>query len=177
MPFMWSSPQLDLYDFDSPWDSANNITIHTRPLPNKAGDLVVYGHPYGPPCDHDDPDMTSFVLLVGDNAFAAPERERRRDEITDGLANTIAAVEIADSSVQWLSPVDLSMDSMSFRINDGPNSISSHCPSGPAIVFCDGAVYRLSPKTPPEIVRALCTINGNESISRQNLVMEGYLLP
>ena len=47
VPFMWSSPQFDMYDFDSPWDSAKNITIHTRPLPNKAGDLVVYGNPYG----------------------------------------------------------------------------------------------------------------------------------
>ena len=68
--------------------------------------------------------MTSFVRLVGDNAFAAPERERRRDEITDGLANTIAAVEIANSSVHWLSPVDLAVDSMSFKINDGPRITS-----------------------------------------------------
>jgi len=177
IPYMWASPQFEAYDFDIPWDSQNNITIHTRPLPGKTGNLVVYGHPYGPPCDHDDPDSTSYVLLVGKNAFADGENGRNAADITDGLANTIAAVEIADSLIHWLSPNDLDIDTMSFKINDGANSISSHHPTGPAVLFCDGAVFRMNPETPPDIVRAMCTIDGGENVSRDFLISQGYLKP
>ncbi len=177
LPYMWSSPQYSVYDFDQPWDSENNITIDVRPLPSKSGDLAVYGNPYGPPCDADDPHFTSYLLVVGDEAFAAPNRGRKQSEITDGLENTIAVAEVALSSVHWISPVDLDFETMSFSINDGPRSISSCHPSGPAVLFCDGAVYRLNSGIDPATVRGLCTINGGESISRDSLVSAGLLIP
>lgn len=177
LPFMWSSPQYSVYDFDQPWDAEKNITIDVRPLPSKSGDLAVYGNPYGPPCDADDPHCTSYLMVVGDAAFAAPNRTRKQSEISDGLENTIAVAEVALSSVHWISPVDLDFGTMSFSINDGSRSISSCHPSGPAVLFCDGAVYRLNPGIDRETVRGLCTINGGENISRDSLVAGGLLIP
>jgi len=116
-------------------------------------------------------------MVVGDAAFAAPNRTRKQSEISDGLENTIAVAEVALSSVHWISPVDLDFETMSFSINDGSRSISSCHPSGPAVLFCDGAVYRLNPGIDRETVRGLCTINGGENISRDSLVAGGLLIP
>jgi hypothetical protein len=174
---MWASPQYNLYDFDQPWNAESNITLDTRPLPTKDGALVVFGNPYGPPCDADDPHATSYLAIVGQQAFAAPDAARKPSEISDGLENTIAVAEVAGSHVHWLSPVDLEFESMSFVINDGPHSISSHHPSGPAVLFADGAVFRINPAIDPEIVRGMCTVDGGEQISREALVAQGLLIP
>jgi hypothetical protein len=176
LPFMWASPQYSVYDFDQNWNSENNITIDIRPLPSKSGEPVVFGNPY-PACDVDDPHVTSYLLIVGDDAFAHRKNTRKKADITDGLENTIAAVEITRSDVHWLSPVDLEFDEMSFVINDGLHSISSHHPSGPAVLFCDGSVFRVNPATDPEMVRGMCTISGGERISRDSLIAEGLLVP
>lgn len=156
--------------------------VHKRPLPSKKDDmatpdpLIVFGHPYGPPCDHDHADHISYVMVVGENAFGHPTKPRRPSDITDGHENTIAVVEIANSSVHWLSPVDLEFAKMSFKVNDGDESISSSHPTGPAVLFCDGAVFRLNPAVDPKIVRGLCTINGDENLSRQLLIQQGLLI-
>lgn len=177
LPFMWSSPQYSAYDFDQPWNAENNVIIDIRPLHSKSGEPVVFGNPYGPACDVDDPHVTSYVVIVGDDAFANANQTRAKADISDGLENTIAAVEIVDSDVHWLSPVDLEFDRMSFTINDGPQSISSHHKSGPAILFCDGAVFRVNPSIDPETVRGMCTIRGGEQIFRDSLIAEGLLVP
>lgn len=177
LPYMWSSPQYSVYDFDQPWNSDNNITIDTRPLPNKSDVLVVFGNPYGPACDVNNSHVTSYLVIVGDDAFAHPNQTRAKADISDGLESTIAAVEIARSNVHWLSPVDLEFDKMSFTINDGPQSISSLHPTGPAVLFCDGAVFRVNPAIDPELVRGMCTIRGGEQISRDSLIAKGLLVP
>jgi hypothetical protein len=177
LPFMLSSPQYSVYDFDQPWNAENNITIDTRPLPSKSGEFVVFGNPYGPACDGDDPHVTSYLAIVGDDAFAHPNQTRTQADISDGLENTIAAVEVGRSDVHWLSPVDLEFDKMSFAINDGPQSISSLHPSGPLVLFCDGAVFRVNPAIDPELVRGMCTIRGGEQISRDSLTAKGLLVP
>ncbi len=177
LPYMWSSPQYEHYRFDLPWTAEGNVDLHTRPLQGKAGAPRAWGHPYGPPLDHDPIGETPYLMVVGEDAFAHATRPRKSDEITDGLENTIAVVEVVNSSVHWLSPVDLEFDSMSFKINDGPQSISSSHPAGPMALFADGVVFRLNPEIPAETVRALCTINGGEDLSRDALVEQGLLVP
>jgi len=177
LPYMTYSPQYVAYDFDQSWDAENNITVDTRPLPDKHGDLVAFGNPYGPPCDVDVQHLTCYLAICGENAFLGPTLKRRMAEISDGIENTIAAAEVAQSNVHWLSPVDLDLEEMSFVINNGPQSISSSHPSGPAVCFCDGTVFRINPAIDPKIVRGLCTINGGEQISRDALIEEGLLIP
>ncbi len=179
LPYILSSPQFTEYDFDQPWSAEHNM-VHTRPLPSGKGPFPdatsVYGQPYGPTHDEQEyPAAISFLMIVGEGAFGHPTRQRLVSEIIDGLENTIAVVEVADNSVHWLSPTDLDIETMSFKINDGPQSFSSRRPRGPYVLFCDGTVCRLHPETPPELVRALCTIDGGEDLSRDLLVQQGLL--
>ncbi len=85
--------------------------------------------------------------------------------MTDGLSATIFISEIARSDIHWMEPRDLHIDRMSFQINDKTKpSISSHHRGGAHVLFADGSVRFLRDSTPPEIVRALLTIDGGEEI-------------
>lgn len=172
------------YRFDEPWDSEANFSIDTRPLPSKktiteTGEMAMepHGIPYPYPCEYSlDYHYASYLMLVGDDAFGKPQGWRTRSEIVDGLESTIAIAETRQTDVHWLSPVDLNVEAMSFTVNDGPNSISSRHPRGPAVMFCDGAVFRLNPLIDSGTLKALVTINGGEEVSRDQLVDRGLLI-
>lgn len=173
------------YRFDEPWDSTANITLDTRPLRNKKsaidrdGDvaIAVHGIPYAYPCKYN---LTvhgaSYLMIVGDNAFGKPKGWRASFEIVDGLDSTIAIAETKRTDIHWLSPQDFFIDQMSLTVNDGPNSISSDHPRGPAVLFCDGAIYRLKSAIDRDTLWAMLTINGGEKVSRDQLVKDGLLV-
>ncbi|WP_231742246.1 DUF1559 family PulG-like putative transporter [Stieleria varia] len=185
VPFMFASPMYGEYRFDEPWDSEANISIDTRPLPTKdfppdggPPPEEPHGMPYAYQCiDESNAHHTAFLMLVGVHAFGKPGGWRRSDEIVDGLETTLAIVETIRSDVHWLDPTDLNIDKMSFSLNDGLNSISSPHASGPAVLFCDGAVYRLHSSVTPDLLRAMVTIDGGEPISRDEMIAKGYLVP
>ena len=47
----------------------------------------------------------------------------------------------------------------------------------PHVAFADGAVYMLDPQINVDILGAMCTIDGNESVDREQLVADGLLAP
>jgi prepilin-type processing-associated H-X9-DG protein len=73
-------------------------------------------------------------------------------------------------------PTDFLVDQISLTVNDGPNSISSDHPRGPAVLFCDGSVYRLNPSIDRDTLKAMLTINGGEDVSRTKLLKNGLLI-
>ena len=183
LPFVESSSMYNEYRFDEPRDSTSNITLDTRPLPSGKlaihyeGRVGVHGIPYAYPCKYSlMVHGASYLMIVGDNAFGKPDGWRVSSEIVDGLETTIAVAETNRTDIHWLSPNDFRVDQMSLTINDGPNSISSDHPRGPAVFFCDGAVYRLNPKIDRDTLRAMLTINGGEDVSRAMLVKNGLLV-
>lgn len=185
LPFVLASAMYSEYRFDEPWDSTSNLFLDSRPLPNKksvdaSGEIpmAVHGMPYAFSCEyHSDNHFSSYLMLVGEDAFGKPDGWRTLDEIVDGVDSTVAVAETLRTDVHWLSPNDLDTRSMSFTVNDGQNSISSSHPRGPAVLFCDGTVYRLNPAIDPDTLKALITINGREDVSRDRLVARGFLLP
>ena len=86
-------------------------------------------------------------------------------EITDGTANTIFVVEIANSGKHWMEPHDLEMDQMSLAVNSksGPGISSAH-PGVAMVVFADGHTAALSNNTPSETIRRLLTIADGEPV-------------
>lgn len=71
------------------------------------------------------------------------------------------------------------MEAMSFKVNDSRAlSISSTHPRGPAVLFADGKVFRLSSDIDENTLRAMTTINGGEPIDRDHLIecklLRGY---
>ena len=91
------------------------------------------------------------------------------DEITDGLENTIILIETLTGSQFWTEPKDLEYSSLT------ASGIRSHHPAGTNACFADDAVYFMSSEISPEELRALLTISGGESITRQSLIERGIL--
>ena len=173
------------YRFDQKWNSTANITLDTRSLRSKKSEIQngdgvsmsVHGIPYAYPCKYDlTVHNASYLMIVGNNAFGKPEGWRVPSEIVDGMESTIAVAETKRTDIHWLSPRDFVFDQMSLTVNDGPNSISSDHPRGPAVLFCDGVVYRLNPAIDRDTLRAMLTINGGEDVSRVRLVKNGLIV-
>lgn len=174
VPFMFASSMYELYRFEERWDSENNITLDSRPLPVKdGGPDRPHGMPFPYECSQnaDSSSMTSFLMFVGDNAFGKPGDYRRREEIADPLESTLVAAETIPTTIHWLEPKDFDVESMSFTINDpAAQSISSTHPRGPAVLFADGQVFRVSSSIDAKTLRAMTTINGGEDVDRKRLI-------
>lgn len=180
LPFVVSSPYCSEYDFDMPWDSSNNMLLDRRPLRLGKGPTpdasYVYGMPFEFGGDLDFPQQTRFVMIVGESFFASQSGGRRASEVIDGLENTIELVETSRSDIHWLHPLDLNGTEMSFRVNDGPNSIGSQSGRMPGVCFCDGQAFYVNPRIPESALKALLTINGREELSRDTCIRNGWLV-
>ncbi|MBU4400910.1 MAG: DUF1559 domain-containing protein [Planctomycetes bacterium] len=147
------------YDFSQPWDNPDNLAFAKNSPCNSY---------FCPTENRDDKEHfnTSYVMLVGPNAFADGTTPRKFADITDGTRNTIMVGEMSHSDILWTEPRDLNVSEMSFKIND-PNQIGlrSEHSGGAHLLFADGAVQFRSNTSPEDITKALITINGGEDMS------------
>ncbi len=156
LPFLEQSAIYEWYDFDEPWDGPNNRLLADTVL-------SVYRCPHhpGPTGPY-----THYVMIVGEETISDGPTARRLDEIRDGLSNTLAVVETADAGIHWMEPRDLLFDELTFSVNDGsPLGISSHHPGWANVAFCDGRVLMLDNSVDPQVVRAMATIAGGETLN------------
>lgn len=198
-PFMESSWFYSIYRLQEPWDSEWNRTLEFRRIKSDKSpepqltkfmptdDMIGEVDPTfnsraagGLQCpSHQDPKSpyTSYLMLVGPSAVGLPEDGRSLDEITDGTSHTMIVAEYAGHDISWLEPKDFDVETMSFRINDPDKmSISSHHPGGPLVGMADGSVRQLSPDLPPEVVKAMITVNGGEKIVEDANAPGGFRL-
>jgi len=148
------------YRFDEPWDSPANRKVA------EAAKMWFQC----PTASHAKSDLTTdYMMVVGPHTISDGPHSRKAKEITDGLSDTIAVVEVSDSEVPWNAPKDLQFDTMNFRINSTKRMCisSGHTPGGANVAFCDGSVQFLDDKTNPELVKAMLTIDGGEHVSRE----------
>jgi type II secretory pathway pseudopilin PulG len=184
-----------LYRWDQPWDGPYNIRlarglaiqVDAPPLDESGQRAFKTMGPYDGPVDYAWPFRTAetvgqsdfrahFFAIVGDETAWPRSRAIDFDDIADGVANTIILAESHTLDAFWSQPVDLNFDQMTFIVNDsvGPG-IGSPRELGPLVAFTDGAIFHLNPNVSPELVRALLTANGGETIDRSQLVREGWL--
>ena len=167
LPFMECQQLYDEYRFDEPWNSEHNMALAAR-------------MPFEFRCPSDpaaaSPGITSYAMLVGPHAFSDGPTARRLSEITDGTAHTIMVAEAAGAGINWLEPRDLNVDKMTFHIQhlwreQRANSadISSAHPVVANVLFCDGSVRCLSNDIAPEVLKAMTTIDGGETINPNDL--------
>jgi prepilin-type processing-associated H-X9-DG protein len=179
-PYCDRNEFFERYNREVPWNAEENFK-----LAQDKNFVYLYACPsgskYQDPRDEDfdpkQPCMTNYVAVVGpETAFPGGGKSVSLEEITDGPENTILLVEIANSDIHWSEPRDLDFAEMSFKINDPLKpSVSSPHSDGPNVVFADGRSCRVSETMPPEILRALFTINGGEKFSRYELEKQGFL--
>lgn len=150
------------YDFSHPWNSPDNLAV--------AKLLKGIGPFHCPTEDTPTPLDTSYVMLVGPQAFSDGPTGRKPDEIIDGSANTIAVVEMSPSGIGWTEPRDLEIAEMNFKINNPEHTGIHSChPNGANVAFADGHVMYLANDSADEnILKALMTINSKEDVSKFN---------
>lgn len=159
LPFFdyeWSNTK---YDFSQPWNSPKNIAFANE---SQAYDVFRCPTEYGSePIKRD----TSYVMLVGPNAFGNNTTCRKLDDIRDGSGKTIMLAEMSHSGILWTGPRDLNVEEMSYKLND-PEKIgmrSEHF-GGLHIGLGDSSVRWISDSTDPELLKAMITINGGENM-------------
>ena len=169
LPYLDEGPLYKEYNFDEGWDGPNNSALGS-------GDEIYAGCCPSDRSIDNQRRLTNYVAVVGEETAWRPDGVRRIEDFKDGTSNTILLVEVTPASVNWFEPRDLDFDNMSFRINDPDRpSLSSHHVIKADwsweeekryvhVLMADGSSRRLPASTPPEVVRALLTIDGGENV-------------
>jgi hypothetical protein len=163
LPYLDEQDLADQFHFDEPWNSPSNRMVT---------DLTIglFQCPAQPAVR--DP-TTNYMMVVGPHTISSGREPVKLAEITDGLADTILLVEVADSRVWWAEPEDLRFDQINFKINSSKRQgISSYHPGGVNAAFCgehpetqDGVVRFLKDSMNPQLVKAMLTIDAAEDAS------------
>lgn len=120
--------------------------------------------------------FTAYVLPTGPEQPFDDAARRKVSDFQDGLSQTLLVVEACGLDIVWTEPRDVPVDSAPVGINlpgtargTSPGLLSSHHPRGQRggayAAFGDGTVQFLSGNTDPQVLRAMTTIRGGESVS------------
>ena len=157
LPFLDQSRMYDAYDFDKPWNHADNLAV-TKKTPQ------VFRCPSAPPDDQ--VNATHYVYVTGpDTCFDGAEGIRLQD-ITDGQSQTILVVETHQSSISWNEPRDLEVSRWKrIGVPSTVSSTSDHV-AGFHVVLADGSVRFIRQPIAPGAFKAMTTPRGGENLGR-----------
>ena len=148
LPFMERKALYDKYRFGEPWDGPNNRLL--------AKEISPYSYDcFRCPGETNKRNLeTSYVVVVGPGTVFPDDKNITMFQITDGTANTILAVEVHNSGIQWMEPRDLHVTQMAPSINSpsrqGLSSLHPEKqPTGALAVFVDGHIQFLPNDTDP----------------------------
>jgi hypothetical protein len=171
LPFIEASPLFNQYRFDEPWNGPTNATLNTRPIRFKGNGVRVFPAPAIFRCNQHSAEMVSYLMFVGEHAFGKPNGYRTLDELSDPLDTIIVIAESTRHNLHWLAPEDLDANGPSII-----RAISSEDPSGPAVLFADGNIFRLnSTRMANSTLEAMISIDGGEAVDRAQLLRDGQL--
>lgn len=173
-----------VYDTSTAWDSSTNIRLlDGTPIPTKgkngvAGVLTLPRVPecfFCPACKKTA--GVNYVVITGEGTFFPHPKTVKLSDALDGPENTLLLVESVTCTPEWTEPRDLDVNTMEFEINShkGP-SISSFHSGGALVCFADSEVFCVTPSITQQELKALISINGGESINREDLVSRGVLI-
>ena len=165
LPFLDHAVLYNEYRFDEPWDGPNNRRLSAKIL--VSSDYSMYHCPSDRPASGElDATVTSYLAVVGPETAWKGDGCLNVNAITDGPANTLMVVEVANSGINWMEPRDLNVLQMAPTINPkGGQGVSSRHRGGAHAVTVDDGVRFLFDAMPASTLRALLTISGGEKIS------------
>ena len=152
LPYIEEYELYKQFHLDEPWDSPHNKTLISKMPP-------VFLDPSSKLTPADG--KTSYLGVKGDAYFFnASDKGRRFSSMRDGTSNTIAFVQVDDdAAVTWTKPEDWTpSESDLMKPFDGPH------PGGFLAGFCDGHISFISSAIDQAMLRAMLTINGQETI-------------
>ncbi|QDV57290.1 DUF1559 domain-containing protein [Rosistilla oblonga] len=149
LPFLEQTELYEQFRLDEPWDSDHNkALIEKMPAVFASPGIEL---PAG---------KTIYLTLDGSGTLMQNDSATRFRDITDGLSNTIMAVEAnPDQAVVWTKPDDLAYDPQQPLVGLGQSR-----PEGFYIMLADGAVRLQSADVDPKTVAAMASIAGGEVI-------------
>ncbi len=162
LPFVEQGEWYDKYKQTEPWNSPHNSNLLT-------GSLEVFRCP----ANKRDPRLptTNYVAVIGPNtAWRSDGTVVSLQDITDGASHTILLVETKEADIYVFEPRDLSLDQMMRTVNPQfGQGVSSehrlnHQSLGTHVLLADGTVRLLRDDISAELLYALLTINGGETI-------------
>ena len=157
LPYTEKTTLYGQYDFSEPWDGPNNQALHSARSP-------IYLCPSDSPTG---PFDTSYVMIVGEGTLGGvPNEAVCFSDITDGMSNTILAIEVAASGINWLDPRDMTVEEAVTYITNPAASGSRHAhPGGGNVLFADGSVRFLPDTIDPQTLRALLARNDGQVVT------------
>ncbi len=148
LPYIEQNALYQQFHLDEPWDSEHNIKLLDQ-MPK------TYEHP----SVKLKKGYTLYQMPTGQNLIGQTQNPVRFASVTDGLSNTIAIIETSAAAAKpWTKPEDVNPleDLTVFHISNG-NFI---------IGIADGSVRTLPATVREEILKAMLTINGGETVDR-----------
>lgn len=162
LPYVEMHALYQQYDFNEPWNGANNIQLAKQMPAIFRVASETPSHQY-----------TSVVAMSGDGLIFNGPSSTRLDDIADGIENTILLTEITNSNIVWTEPRDLSIAELETEALAGISSVSWR---EPHVVFADRiTAYSIRRNIPKDRLRALFTISGQEAVTRDQVLDEGWL--
>lgn len=165
LPFLDHHEFYESYDHAKAWDSDTNAPLAkqqiyqlTCPSSEAAQDRL--GRYF-----------THYAMVEGAGTFGNEDWSGKFSETTDGTSNTLAVVEAAGLNIVWTEPRDSEVSDNNLGINlTGPNPdespalISAWHRGGGHVLMADGAAKFLSHDIDPIVLKALTTVDGDDSI-------------
>ncbi|MBC8352427.1 MAG: DUF1559 domain-containing protein [Planctomycetes bacterium] len=155
LPFLDQQTMFQQYDFNEPWDAPENqFAVST--------DVPTYRCPSDPTSA---PTDTSYVVLTGPGTIFEEGKDPSIRNIIDGTSNTIMAVELSGSGINWCEPKDLDVAEFVAMFGTSRTGMSSSPhPGGLNVLMADGSVQFLSFNIDATLAEALATCNGQEPV-------------
>jgi hypothetical protein len=155
LPFLHYGKLYRQYDFTQPWNGPKNSLLAKR-IP----------HEYRcPAARKGNLSATSYVAVIGPSTAWPGSKCARFQDIKDGTSDTILLAEIADSTIPWMEPRDMSFDRAIIGVNmDQRRGISSHHHGGANVSLADSSGRFLPDSISPAAIRTLLTLADGETL-------------
>ncbi len=158
LPSLGQTQLYDRYNFNETWDGQGNSKLHHIPLE------ILLCPETSNIRKNTQRTVTDYIIVTGEETLFNEDQPTSFKDVKDGLSNTLMFGELVNSDIHWMEPRDLDFNAISKRINADGASISSAHEGGANVAFVDGSVRFLSEDIDPEVLRALMTKSGGETV-------------
>ena len=149
LPFLEQQALYAQFHQDEPWDSAHNKTLIDKMPPV-----------YRSASSKSPPNTTIYQVPAGKGTLFEGQKGIEFVEVTDGLSNTILAVEADDDqAVIWTKPDDLEYDPQ-----EPMAGLGQVRPGGFNVLMADGSVRFIGNNIDPEVLKAMFSRGGGEVV-------------
>jgi prepilin-type processing-associated H-X9-DG protein len=151
LPFIEQNAIHQQIDFSKPWDDPVNLPFSQVVIPT-----------YACPSGHtDSPEKTCYQVVVDPSGiFPGANKATKFSEVSDGLSNTILAIETeSENAVPWMAPVDADM---STYLSLGQSIRPNHT-GGSNAAFGDGSIQFMSNSVDANAAKAMVTKDAGDA--------------